>query len=200
MAAAGIRGDPEPGEESPGSTGTRCRVTPGRGDPRESATESKPPAEAPPGRWRVRVKGCGKSAPRPRRRGRQGKPHREQDQVGAAGFCQAGFRAAVRVGRTRRPATGVPDEWPSIRASKRGGQNPAYRPSGIFTSVFHDALVPRPAQDEEAGPKLGLSTSLDDGTTPPFRPPRAVPTIRTMREHNYAIVGTHASLKAIKSD
>ena len=33
-----------PGEESPGSTETRCRVTPGGGDPRESATESSPPA------------------------------------------------------------------------------------------------------------------------------------------------------------
>ncbi len=31
------------GEESPGSTETRCRVIPGGGDPRESATESKPP-------------------------------------------------------------------------------------------------------------------------------------------------------------
>ncbi len=31
------------GEESPGSTEKRCRVTPGGGDPRESATESKPP-------------------------------------------------------------------------------------------------------------------------------------------------------------
>lgn len=30
-------------EESPGSTEKRCRVTPGGGDPRESATESKPP-------------------------------------------------------------------------------------------------------------------------------------------------------------
>ena len=30
-------------EESPGSTGTQCRVIPGGGDPRESATESKPP-------------------------------------------------------------------------------------------------------------------------------------------------------------
>ena len=30
-------------EESPGSTETRCRVTPGGGNPRESATESKPP-------------------------------------------------------------------------------------------------------------------------------------------------------------
>ena len=30
-------------EESPGSMGTRCRVIPGGGDPRESATENKPP-------------------------------------------------------------------------------------------------------------------------------------------------------------
>ena len=33
-------------EESPGSTETRCRVPPGGGDPRESATESKPPFDA----------------------------------------------------------------------------------------------------------------------------------------------------------
>ena len=33
-------------EESPGSMETRCRVTLGGGDPRESATESKPPASA----------------------------------------------------------------------------------------------------------------------------------------------------------
>jgi len=66
------------GEESPGSTETRCRVTPGGGDPRDSATESKPP-----GSGRVRVKGCGKSAPRGRQRSRHGKPHREQDRIGA---------------------------------------------------------------------------------------------------------------------
>ncbi len=30
-------------EESPGSTGIRCRLTAGGGDPRESATENKPP-------------------------------------------------------------------------------------------------------------------------------------------------------------
>ena len=34
-------------EESPGSTGIRSRVTPGGGNPRESATESKPPVEIP---------------------------------------------------------------------------------------------------------------------------------------------------------
>ena len=36
-----------PREESPGSMETRCRVTPGGGDPRESATESSPPFRAP---------------------------------------------------------------------------------------------------------------------------------------------------------
>ena len=32
-----------PAEESPGSMEIRCRVTPGEGNLRESATESKPP-------------------------------------------------------------------------------------------------------------------------------------------------------------
>lgn len=31
-------------EESPDSKKTRCRVTPGRGNPTDSATENKPPA------------------------------------------------------------------------------------------------------------------------------------------------------------
>ena len=31
------------GEESPGSTEARCRVTPGGGDPWDSATEKTPP-------------------------------------------------------------------------------------------------------------------------------------------------------------
>ncbi len=31
-------------EESPGSIETRCRITSGGGNPRESATENKPPA------------------------------------------------------------------------------------------------------------------------------------------------------------
>ena len=69
------------GEESPGSIETRCRVTPGGGDPRDSATESKPPAGL-SGR-QVRVKGCGKSAPRAWQQERHGKPHREQDRIGA---------------------------------------------------------------------------------------------------------------------
>ncbi len=125
-------GETRRGKESPGSTETRCRLTAGGGDPRESATESRPPAAAwPP----ARVKGCGKSAPRLRRRSRHGKPHREQDRIGAAcgmQIPQASFRAAARVGRVRRRVTGVPDEWPLL-ARLRARQNPAYRPSGTFS-------------------------------------------------------------------
>ena len=116
------RGNPR-GEESPGSTETRCRVTPGGGDPRESATESKPPTHA--CRPSVRVKGCGKSAPRLRRRNWHCKPHREQDRIGMIGWRfgvqPSRFSRFVRVGRGRRPATGVPDEWSSIASTVRGG-------------------------------------------------------------------------------
>ncbi len=77
------------GEESPGSIDIRCRITSGGGDPRDSATENEPlpppsptPCEGMGGA--VRVKRCGKSAPRVRRRKRHGKPHREQDRIGTA--------------------------------------------------------------------------------------------------------------------
>ena len=106
-----------PVEESPGSMETRWRLTAAGGDPRESATESKPPRLA-----GVRVKGCGKSAPRRRQRRWQGKPHREQDQIGVAGCARkrgtrSVFRPATRVDCSRRSAMGVPDEWPSRRGN-----------------------------------------------------------------------------------
>ena len=129
--AAVERGQTRSMEESPGSMETRCRITSGEGDLRESATESKPPI-TPPGaqaleRCEARVKGCGKSAPRSWQQERHGKPHREQDRIGAAGSLRgaeratwrqgaglrACFQAAVRVGCTRRVASHAPDEWPS---------------------------------------------------------------------------------------
>ena len=72
------------GEESPGSIDIRCRITSGGGDPRDSATENEPPAFALRSCGEVRVKRCGKSAPRVRQRKRHGKPHREQDRIGTA--------------------------------------------------------------------------------------------------------------------
>jgi len=87
------------GEESPGFTGIWHRVTPGGGNPRESATESKPPAHA-ERRLRARVKGCGKSAPRSRQRGWHGKPCQKQDRIGTADVKQASTRIpACRPGR-----------------------------------------------------------------------------------------------------
>jgi hypothetical protein len=111
------------GEESPGSTETRCRVTPGGGDPRDSATESKPP-----GSGRVRVKGCGKSAPRGRQRSRHGKPHREQDRIGAG-----------RLMGNHGP-TGVSACRPGWSREATGDR----RPRGM--------AIPRPAVRKDTGP------------------------------------------------
>jgi hypothetical protein len=131
-------------EESPGSMETRRRITSGGGNPRESATESKPPRDLPA----ARVKGCGKSAPRGWQQTRHGKPRREQNQIGAAqGSPQgdAGLVSRPPPGLVARgvSAMSVPDEW-----SSRGGkltlsvQNPAYRPAGIS---FKPPEVPRAA-------------------------------------------------------
>ena len=131
------------GEESPGSTEVRCRVTPGGGDPRESATESTPPACLRFAGRVARVKRCGKSAPRRRQRRRQGKPHREQDQVGAAGIPVCG-----NAGRTFAPPLGSVARGARQRAPQKNGhprpqdqllgagQNPAYTPSGALFRRF----------------------------------------------------------------
>jgi hypothetical protein len=90
--------------------------------------------DIPPSSGEVRVKRCGKSAPRPRQRVRPGKPRREQDRIGMARArqrAQACFQAAVRVGCKRRCASSVPDEWPPRRGNP-ALQNPAYRPTGSF--------------------------------------------------------------------
>ncbi len=78
-------------EESPGSTRIGCRVTPGGGDPRESATENKLPQHA-----AVRVKRCGKSAPQAWQQDWHGKPHLEQDRIGVARHCKMSGLFSVR--------------------------------------------------------------------------------------------------------
>src|SRR6185312_6336095 len=55
------------------------QVTPGRREPTESATESKPPKLR---KELARVKRCGKSAPRRWQQRRHGKPRSEQGQIG----------------------------------------------------------------------------------------------------------------------
>ena len=116
---------------------TRCRVTPGEGDLRESATESKPPRSGSNADYGVRVKGWGKSPPRGRQRTRHGKPHREQNRIGTARALPRPVSGpVVRVGCERRLATSVPDEWLSrSQACLRAIQNPAYRPTGFSFSA-----------------------------------------------------------------
>ena len=68
----------------------------------------------------ARVKRCGKSAPRLRQRRRHGKPHREQDRIGAARvlgatLASSAILAAARVGCSRHGAIRAPEEWPSRR-------------------------------------------------------------------------------------
>src|SRR5271168_3149515 len=58
----------------------RCQVTPGGREPTESATERYRLSAAQAAT--VRVKWCGKSAPRGWQHQRHGKPHLEQGQIG----------------------------------------------------------------------------------------------------------------------
>ena len=66
-------------EESLDSLKQRCRVTPGRGNPTESATENRPPRSV-----GARVKRWGKSPPGDGQPDPHGKPHREQCQIGTS--------------------------------------------------------------------------------------------------------------------
>ena len=116
---------------------TRCRLMAGGGDPRESATESKPPRFI-----GARVKGWGKSPPRDWQQERHGKPHREQDRIGTVrGETLEGcFRLTVRVGCVRRMATCAQDEWPprSRTARGEGHTEPGLQASWQF---LHDIAV-----------------------------------------------------------
>ncbi len=67
-------------EESPGSTGIRCRLTAGGGDPSESATENKPPASARKVSRGQGENGAAKAHRHPwQNRGGRANSHREQD-------------------------------------------------------------------------------------------------------------------------
>jgi len=162
MAAPGAT----PGEESPGSTETRCRVTPGGGDPRESATESSLPAGSGPLRsgLRVRVKGCGKSAPRRRRRRRHGKPHREQDQVGATAPRSRG------AGRFPGRSSGSVARGVWQQASQRNG-HPAVPLAGAADRTRLTGRLIRTPRDAPRG-----------GYPAPTRRPRARPRTHGTRE------------------
>ena len=80
---------------------------------------------------RARVKRCGKSAPRDRQRERQGKPHREQNRIGATRASCSGPSSAPSPGLVARGGRRRPSQRNDrpVR-SDPCGQNPAYRPTG----------------------------------------------------------------------
>ena len=112
-----------------------CRVTPGGGNPRESATEKsllrcRRPATGGSG---VMVKRWGKSPPRTWQQGRYGKPHPEQCRIGAPprkgpeaslatdcrGPPRGTFSPGARVGSLTTPVTALAEEWSSKGGSSR---------------------------------------------------------------------------------
>ena len=104
------------------------RVTPGRGNSKDSGTENIPPSRRPSrGYGEVRVKRCGKSAPRAQKCAWQAKPRTEQDQIGKHDRAQARINGrpvrSFRVGCLSRPAMAGLEEWLSLRrsAGRRGG-------------------------------------------------------------------------------
>ena len=97
--------------------------------------------------WRhlaVRVKRCGKSAPRPQQWGRQGKPHPEQGRIGADGAAPQGAGAGAfppfRPGWPREARSNAGSRGMAVHAPQGARQNPAYRPSdAAFQAQFHFA-------------------------------------------------------------
>lgn len=135
---SGLHGSTVPGNARRGQPQGQCHRKQTAG-PRERFRRS------------ARVKGCGKSAPRRRQRRRHGKPHREQDQVGTAARAsgRGGFRPAVRVGRARRPATDVPEEWPSLAGDGKDRTRLTGRLAPVFSMTgcrLHGAAPGRPVQ------------------------------------------------------
>jgi hypothetical protein len=111
------------------------RVTPGRGNPKDSGTENTQPAFAVT-RRRVMVKRCGKSAPRRWQHRWQAKPRTEQGQIGGPCSCGAS-QTDTRTARSSRLRVGclIPsamtglEEWSSSGAGRKAacrGQNSAY--------------------------------------------------------------------------
>jgi len=123
-------------EESPGSRDTGRRLTAARREPRESATESKPPRGF---GQTVRVKGWGKSPPQAWRQDWHGKPRPEQDRIGGA----HGLYPACAPGVSREVPGNRHPRGMAARPWQHGEQNPAYRPSDqILPERVSPRLIP----------------------------------------------------------
>ena len=113
MVCAGVGQAIAASQECGGKSGlrrARCQVTPGGREPTESATENKPPKRR--ASATVRVKWCGKSAPRrwQHSAARQTPPGARPNREARGCKPQRAARTRFRVGRLRCAATRIPEE------------------------------------------------------------------------------------------
>jgi len=150
-------------EESPGSTGQ------GAGQRPAEATRGKAPQKTNRRRKPARVKRCGKSAPRPWRHGRHGKPHPEQGHIGE----QCGCPPRSRVARWRPAATPAVEECPLPPGRQRPGETEPGLQDGsdLFPLTFALLLTTRGHFGANCTPLLRAPS--------PVRPRQAVLTART---------------------
>ena len=94
----------------------------------------------------VRVKRCGKSAPRTRRRGRHGKPHREQDRIGATGASSDAYR------RFPGPSPGLIARGGRQRPSQRNGRHVGTATSRPYRTRLTGRLTPSWLAERAARP------------------------------------------------
>ena len=124
------------------------RVTPGQGNLTDSGTEKIPPAFALRRFGEVRVKRCGKSAPRPWQHGRQAKPRTEQDQIG----WRSRTARPKPPGRSLEPASNRGTRGmvvtPAQPQGRDGGQKSAYRVTAILISLMR--MYPTPGKRLES--------------------------------------------------
>ena len=144
----------------------------------------------------ARVKRCGKSAPRLRQRRRHGKPHREQDRIGAARMLG---RKPGHPARSSPPpglvARGTERSAPQ-RNGRRGEtlskQNPAYRPAGNcpLGPAFPEAdaqrrlsgILPLSRQFARNNAKLSTRIGRQDPGSPRRRAPAGDAAFRDLAE------------------
>ena len=173
-------------EESPDSRKQRCRVTPGRGNPTDSATEIRPPSHRSGNRnhGAVRVKRWGKSPPRRWQQGWHGKPHREQCQIGPSrGQVPSGIPPLDRLWSS---GVGLAARGAWRQASQRNGHRTAATrrtESGLQAlrapSIIGPAALSRCPGPEAVRPGFIFSEILPGsrphratGAAPPAPPPR----------------------------
>ena len=136
-------------------------VTPGRGDPTESATENRPPMAAQADQ--ARVKRWGKSPPPDWQQDGHGKPPREQDQIGRRTAQAARVDPTEPAGRSHEVSGDIHPRGMTLHDRTRLTDPPRPPRGGRADIVrgFHAARTPPgPPRSHPAEPCARLNASM----------------------------------------